>query len=113
MVNGFVNVTNNVAIDIFCNAPAISLSLLVGSISSIVGETGGGFHNFAPRNSVTLGISHHFLFNGCIVIDHLDNVLLVGCFLSSSLTSSVCWYIKTILLDEVVLVSRDEVSKKG
>ena len=32
--------------------------------------------------------------------------------LSLSPTSSVCWYIKTIQLDEVVLVSPDGVSKK-
>ena len=88
-------------------------SLLVGSILSILGETGVGFHDFATRNSFTYGISHHFLFNRCIAIDHLGNVLLVGCLLPSSPTSSVCWYIKTILLDEIVLVSPDGVSKKG
>ena len=73
----------------------------------------GGFHDFAPRNAVTHGISHHFLFNRCMAIDRLGNVLLVGFLLSSSPTSSLCWYIKTILLYEIILVSPDGMSKKG
>ena len=64
-------------------------------------------------NSITRGISHHFLFNRCIAIDHLGNVLQVSCLMSPSPTSSVCWYIRTILLDEVILASPDGVSKKG
>ena len=91
----------------------VTFSLLVGSISSIVEEIGGGFHDFAPHNSVTRDILHHFLFNQCIAIDNLGNVLLVDCLLSSSPTSSVSWHIKTILLYEFVFVSPDIVFKKG
>ena len=57
---------------------------------------------FYPRS-----LSHSFLFNRCIPMDHLGNVLLVGCLLLSFPTPPVCWCIKT--MDEVVLVSPYEV----
>ena len=88
------------------------LSVLVGSISSIDGEMGGNLYEYAPRNSVTRGISHHFLFNRCIAIDRLGNVLLVGCLLLFTTTSSLCWNINAVLLDEVVLIFPVGVFKK-